>query len=377
MLETAQKNAGRPYPDALVNRFVLDISKLKDGDVIVEHGYSTYSPTIEKVTKCYYTHAMIYLEGTIIEATSDGGVFSRVPNRIAVPLEKDLVVLRLKNSLDPYIMNLITSRARELIGSSYSITEAASTQIYKNTPAKKVNIKIKPKRSQFCSRLVAQCYSYGGVNIVDNIDYCTPKDIFNSIYLQPVHNAIKEGSSEEIYHANIGELHPKHLKSCVAWVKTAKKILAKHDVKVQTINEIIHAVVKLNNTKVDKAVFKAINDSGYLQDYVDDRIQNEYRYNIVMFLDFYKKQQISIEMEIEKEFGIYKTRKSNFQTYKDMYEEHPARIIKCHLDLEKKLLKSIHERLTIILTVCQMLALTPKNIAKAKEIFIDIKFLLE
>ncbi|MCV5831112.1 hypothetical protein OFN28_31070, partial [Escherichia coli] len=73
---------------------------------------------------------MIYLEGTIIEATSDGGVFSRVPNRIAVPLEKDLVVLRLKNSLDPYIMNLITSRARELIGSSYSITEAASTQIY-------------------------------------------------------------------------------------------------------------------------------------------------------------------------------------------------------------------------------------------------------
>ncbi|HDH7433555.1 TPA: hypothetical protein PJG49_004574 [Escherichia coli] len=60
-----------------------------------------------------------------------------------------------------------------------------------------------------------------------------------------------------------------------------------------------------------------------------------------------------------------------------MYEEHPARIIKCHLDLEKKLLKSIHERLTIILTVCQMLALTPKNIAKAKEIFIDIKFLLE
>ncbi|MCV5539654.1 hypothetical protein OFN30_30405, partial [Escherichia coli] len=92
----------------------------------------------------------------------------------------------------------------------------------------------------------------------------------------------------------------------VAWVKTAKKILAKHDVKVQTINEIIHAVVKLNNTKVDKAVFKAINDSGYLQDYVDDRIQNEYRYNIVMFLDFYKKQQISIEMEIEKEFGIYK-----------------------------------------------------------------------
>ncbi|MCV5427512.1 hypothetical protein OFM81_32120, partial [Escherichia coli] len=79
-----------------------------------------------------------------------------------------------------------------LIGSSYSITEAASTQIYKNTPAKKANIKIKPKRSQFCSRLVAQCYSYGGVNIVDNIDYCTPKDIFNSIYLQPIHNAIKE-----------------------------------------------------------------------------------------------------------------------------------------------------------------------------------------
>ncbi|EDW5780015.1 hypothetical protein CFJ47_004215 [Salmonella enterica] len=372
MLETAQNNAGRPYADALVNRFVLDMSKLKDGDVIVEHGYSTYSPIIEEVTKCYYTHAMIYLEGTIIEATSDGGVFSRVPNRIAVPFKKDLVVLRLKDSLNPYIMNLITSRARELIGSSYSITEAASTQIYKNTPTKK----IKPKRSQFCSRLVAQCYSYGGVNIVDNIDYCTPKDIFNSVYLQPVHNAIKAGSPDEIYHANTGELHPKHLKSCIAWVKTAKKLLAKHDIEVQTINEIILAVVKLNNTKVDKAVFKAINDSGYLQDYVDDRIQNEYRYNTVMFLDLYTKQRISIEMEIEKEFGIYKTRKSNFQSYKDMYGKYPRRIIKCHLDLEKNLLESIQERLTIILTVCQILALNSKNIAKAKEILIDIKFLL-
>ena len=376
MLETAKNNAGRTYADALVNRFVLDMSKLKDGDVIVEHGYSTYSPIIEEVTKCYYTHAMIYLEGTIIEATSDGGVFSRVPNRIAVPFKKDLVVLRLKDSLEPYIMNRITSRARELIGSSYSITEAASTQIYKNTPAKKINIKTKLKRSQFCSRLVAQCYSYGGVNIVGNIDYCTPKDIFNSAYLQPVHNVIKEGSPEEIYHANTGELHPKHLKSCVTWVKAAKKILAKHDIEVQTINEIILAVVKLNNTKVDKAVFKAIDDSGYLQDYVDDRIQNEYRYNTLMFLDFYTKQRISIEMEIEKEFGIYKTREINFKSFKDMYEKHPLRVIKCHLDLERNLLESIQERLTIVLTVCQVLALNPKNIVKAKEILIDIKFLL-
>lgn len=118
--------------------YILDLSKLEDGDVVLEHGYSKVSPIIELATNCYYTHAMIYLEDTLIEATGDGGVFSRVPNRFYVPYRNDLKVLRLKERAVPFIMDRIKLRARDLVGSSYSVKEAALAGLNpnqkKNTP---------------------------------------------------------------------------------------------------------------------------------------------------------------------------------------------------------------------------------------------------
>ncbi|MEZ2651899.1 hypothetical protein ACBQ17_27845, partial [Bacillus wiedmannii] len=90
------------------------------GDIILEHGYKPHGLVIMKVTNSHYSHAMLYEGATIIEATSSGGVFSRVPNRFAVVNKNDLKVLRLRNEIAQSEMEKITTISRTLVGSSYS-----------------------------------------------------------------------------------------------------------------------------------------------------------------------------------------------------------------------------------------------------------------
>ena len=76
--------------------YILDWGKLEVGDIILEHGYALHSSIICKATGSHYSHAMIYVGNTIIEATQKGRVFSKIPNRFTVKNINDLKVLRLK-----------------------------------------------------------------------------------------------------------------------------------------------------------------------------------------------------------------------------------------------------------------------------------------
>lgn len=354
MRDAANLNTNEIYDKYENEGYVLDMSKLKDGDIILEHGYSKYSPIIETVTNCYYTHAMIYLEDTIIEATGDGGVFSRVPNRFYVPHREDLKVLRLTSPIPPYCMDQITLRARDLVGSSYDFKQAAIAGL---KPAKKNQLLKQANRYQFCSRLVAQCYDRGGVKLVDNIDYCTPRDILESeSLLEEITDAVKVASPAEIYHAKSGEVHPKHLKCCVAWVREAKKILKKSGYNVQTINEIISATINSQNNKIDKLICNEITKSGYLDNYLDDKIANPWRYNVKAFSEELEGTDRDIddkiEAEIRKEKSIVNLHCKNLLTTKDMYSKHPIKILKLHLELHQNILSIVKERLMIILEYC-------------------------
>lgn len=108
--------------------FILDTDQLKIGDIILEHGYAKHSDVICSQTGSRYSHAMIYVGGTIIEATLDGGVFSRVPNRSAVRDINDFKVLRLKETADVNMFLHITDYARSLLGSKYSVAQALSVK---------------------------------------------------------------------------------------------------------------------------------------------------------------------------------------------------------------------------------------------------------
>lgn len=375
MQETISLNTDKIYDKYENKGYILDMSKLKDGDIILEHGYSKISPIIEGVTNCYYTHAMIYLEETIIEATGDGGVFSRVPNRFYVPYREDLMVLRLTSAIPSYCMDQITLRARDLVGSCYDITQAALAGL---NPAQKKKLLKKANKYQFCSRLVAQCYDRGGVKLVDSIDYCSPRDIFDAKdYLEEIKDAVKEASPAEIFHAKSGEVHPHHLKCCVTWVRESKKILKKSGYDVQTINEIVSAVIHSKNKKIDDLICTKIIESGYLTNFLDDKTVNPYRYSSELFSEKIEQADGDVndklDAEIWKEKSIVNLHCKNFITTKNMYNEHPVKILKLHLELHKNILSIIKERLIIILSYCRENNMQPNNLHYAAHLYTKIE----
>ncbi|MEM7943022.1 YiiX/YebB-like N1pC/P60 family cysteine hydrolase, partial [Morganella morganii] len=153
------------------DHFILNLNNLQLGDIILEHGYKPHSIAICKATKSHYSHAMIYAGHTIIEATSHGRVYSRIPNRIFVHNQNDIKVLRLREKTPDTILEKIVTEAKLLTGTKYSLKEAIL--VLNSTEKQNLNL----TRKQFCSRLVAQCYSSAGIDIVKNNSYCSPQDI--------------------------------------------------------------------------------------------------------------------------------------------------------------------------------------------------------
>lgn len=269
--------------------FMLNHDLLQPGDIILERGYAWYSAKIAKHTNSRYSHAMIYVGGTIIEATMDGGVYSRIPNRSTVRDIRDFKVLRLKVHPGNETLQTICDHARYLSGSQYSVTEALKV---KGTDF--LREFANDSRKQFCSRLVAQCYQKAGINLTENINFCSPGDIERSEYLVEPSEMVHRASEEEVAHAQAVSPHTLHTEKAAKFVRTALDIFESHGIKtvgtsdgetvITTLNDITKAVYE-NRDKpgLDEELTEAMSLSGYL-DHIDiDRQKNSYRYDPILF----------------------------------------------------------------------------------------------
>ncbi|EDT7109681.1 hypothetical protein AH844_004583, partial [Salmonella enterica subsp. enterica] len=327
-------------------------------DIILEHGYKPHSLVIMKVTNSHYSHAMLYEGSTIIEATSSGGVFSKVPNRFAVVNKNDLKVLRLVKEIPAKDMENITMTARSLTGSDYNKSEAMKAGKKKKPTKKRSN-------GQFCSRLVAQCYNKAGIKLVESIHYCSPADLEKSPLLTEVDDAVKEASEAELAHALAPSIHTQHLKSSVAWVKEAKKILKKSGVEAETINDIYSATLNLRNPKVDKLILKEIKASGHYSFYLEDKNANPFRYDAAKFAEKIGDNITAINAEIHKEISIVKIHSQNLSNIKEYFKVYPSCLMAAEVDLYTGILNITNERLKVIIEHCDNNNLTPELLTVA------------
>lgn len=306
--------------------FILNHDRLQPGDIILERGYERHSELICKHTKSNYSHAMIYVGGTIIEATREGGVFSRIPNRSTVRDLKDFKVLRLNSHPGEEVMNKICMHARNLSGSQYSIIEALKVKGL--SFLKQFS---EDDRKQFCSRVVAQSFNKFGIKLVNDINFCSPGDIERSKLLYEVIGMVHQASAEEEAHALEVSPHSFHTKCTVNFVREALKIFESHGIKtlgtsdgevvITTLSDITMAVYQ-NSTcpGLDESITDAMISSGYL-DHIDiDRKKNPYRYDSILFRlaveqEANGNQDILFEIlrqEINKEAEVYKVRLQSF-----------------------------------------------------------------
>lgn len=341
--------------------YFLNTYKLQPGDVILERGTGIHSEMIVKKTKGNFSHAMIYVGGTIIEATVQGGVYSRVPNRVYVHDLEHLLVLRPKKNLTSKETQDLCTYARNLSGSAYSIREAIIA-----------GSNHKPEytltRSQFCSRLVAQAYAKIGVNISQNIDYCSPADIEKSTFFNKLNGMVHQGQQDEIDFVNKGGTHADHAKRAVKWVRKAKKILFKNNIhtiicpqtsaqiKISTINDIYFAVLQNEDkSEIDKEIASAMLELGYNLAPFDDQKYNPYRYSYSNFCEVYRSIRPQealncINKEFKRDARELMHRVDNFvQSYSTFKQHKNMNVFRVDFEINLNMIKKLKSRLDILI----------------------------
>lgn len=167
--------------------YILNYNELKLGDIILDRNDSRESQIIRKAINGDYSHARLYVGGTIME--SEGlGVQSVNPQRILYTKQEDVVVMRHISTTTEQIAR-VCEFARSEFGKEYSAKDAK----------KRINKSVieEPNR-EFCSRLVAQAYEYAGCPICNNAAFCNPENIHHSETLVIIPNMTHVASKEEL-----------------------------------------------------------------------------------------------------------------------------------------------------------------------------------
>lgn len=258
--------------------YKLNISQLEPGDIILErYPEDEQSQKIMKLSESNFSHALLYIGlYNIIEAGDI--VKSHNPQLRLYDSQEDVCVLRIKSKYSTCsLISRVIAYARSLIGTEYSIPEAY--RIMQHTD------KVKCPNRQTCTRLVAQAFKFAGISIVTNPDYCTPKEIEISPYLEKVENIVVSANEEDIElskHSVMPDIQSEIIECLLS--KCRELFNKKYD--IQTFSQLSMAVYECPE-KIDEIVI-AIEESGYLNLWKKDIEKNPQDFDPDKFIEHYK-----------------------------------------------------------------------------------------
>lgn len=260
--------------------YMINYNEMKDGDIVLCAFDDDTSRLIQKMSGCQYSHAMLFHQKSLIEATT-GGVFSQNPQRYLFNAIKEVCVVRLNENIDSDKMSKICCFARDKVMTAYT-TEEARRSIKKNDTNENAKTP-----EQFCTRLVAQAYASEGINIVNNENYCTTKDILCSPKLDIVENMTHEPTSEEIEIFNRPSQVYKNFCEIYKWFSQAVELAEKVGYRIYKQNDV-HEFLK-EYPQFDSDICNFIRNTEYLTQFNDDRGINAYRFNKNLYIEKLKK----------------------------------------------------------------------------------------
>jgi len=323
--------------------YILDISKMKQGDIILTTQSALQSKVIRKISDSDCSHAMLYLSrGSYIHADRKG-VHSGNTQRVIFEDIDHAKVLRVKNC-SPDIIEKICDHARTKVGTQYSVSQAIKSAIYRST------MNAGDFNRQFCSRLVAQSYDFGGVALTKNPDYCYPEDLARSPRVHEVPNCVRPASPQELEYAasdNPLEMQAEITNFILA---EARSVFGKD---VQTLEQITAEL--LRNPDKDQLICEIYNSSGYLDIWRVDITKNGWRYDEARFLRLpisapKLKQLAADELASAKSQGERFSRMLGF--YQAILREHDLSYIRLNESLYTQLLLLAQKRIQVAGKVC-------------------------
>ncbi|SEM75017.1 YiiX/YebB-like N1pC/P60 family cysteine hydrolase [Mucilaginibacter sp. P25] len=310
------------------NKFVLDLTKLEPGDILLTISSRELSALMNRVTGCKYHHAILYVGDSSYIHSYDLGVQADNPMRDLYELEDDVIALRLKSSDDKVIQNAMNS-VRKKVGTQYSLAEAKAV-------LKKPDIDATEANRQFCSRLVAQAYADAGVELVPNSDYCSLNDLMTSDKVEIIANVLREGTAAEIAHALEGspELEEqKHIQNSI--LENARNITGKD---IQTFDQIEQIIISY--PEFDVPITDVIKASGYLDHWKKEMAKNPQNYSFKDFANHYPKHVWPgvIQAYYSTGYRHYHSYRIQLEVLESAYKKQPLEYSKVHIELLKNLM---------------------------------------
>jgi hypothetical protein len=254
--------------------YLLDEEKLQKGDIILLRTSTRKDKIIRQATGSDYSHAMLYVGGFSCIDSDGPGVQAHNIERILFENPDDGIVIRLKQPLDEDLLYQIIDFARSKIGTEYSLEEARATLYNQSSVAKYEN-------RQFCTRFVAKAYEAGGIRIVNNPDYCTPKEIHESNLLVPIRDIMRPANEHEIAYAN--EDVTSLTKQIEIQNSILKSIRDHTGADIQDFTQLEEYLAK--HSVHDDTIIDIFERSGYLEMWKGDLDENPWYYDYEKFLE--------------------------------------------------------------------------------------------
>lgn len=290
-------------------KYVIDISKLEFGDIIMIQTYDSTCELIRRSSGSNYSHAMIYSGNDSCLESNALGVASVNPQRYAFKSDMDAAVFRLKDEDNKSNLKVGFVEAVKRIGMSYS----SKFEVRKSL--REIDEQSAEPRRQYCTKYVAKVYSESGIPIVENPDYCSPKNIEDSNLLVQVEDVLRIGSKEEIELA-LEENHvvDEQTDSTFTILEDVRKLTGEDIQSFDDIDEYL-----LVNHNQDEGINNILKSSGYLESGDRENKENPFYYDLDLFLEQFGEAhciRISID-QLPKE----KIRKINFSNSISQYED--------------------------------------------------------
>jgi hypothetical protein len=296
---------------------IINISNLEKCDIVLTtSSQKKPSGIIRKAIKSDISHAMLCVAySSVIDSTSEG-VQARNVQKMVYDDESSIYILRPKEQLSDTIKDNIINYARSIIGTRYSLQEAALSV----SP-----IKGKPSIKQFCSRMVARAYYEAGILLVENPDFCTPADLKNSTLLtkiEPAYTTIDQDEYETIQ--VVGD-------TSEDMREITNKLLSRireYDNDLEDINELPRLL--LQHPELDDIISDAIKSSGYLN-HIDIELKRfPWRYDKLAIVQLYHSLsepnelfEYCVKTIHDYESGSFKHWQVNLDFYNELSKRYP------------------------------------------------------
>lgn len=321
--------------------FILDLSKMEKGDIILQRFPNEASRGIREKTGSEYSHAMLYMgNSSILHANLKGGVAAINAQREGVENADDMVVLRLKEGVSCDMHQLI-QYARRTVGTAYSLKEAIQVTSDKVSG---YEIDGATTNRQFCTKYVAMAYDAGGVKIVNDPTACTPQEILTSDKLERVEGAVRLATPAERRlveeESEILTYQTELTEDLLMKVKKATQ----HD--IQTPEQLFN--LSMESPELDEAIYQICKDHPYMfmLDKYHELHPEEYDYE--KFVEMYGEHSqdaaetlLAATREPDMLYNI------QYRLLSQEYEKTKGKTCGLFVDLYKRLVEDISERRTL------------------------------